>query len=1590
MKSNNIFDSNLIKTHFKMYKSGKIWFVSGISLFTLGLGGSTTVAADNTAKTDTTDGQNLTAVQDHPTLPQQRQVVLSSENSTTNQTDSTSEQVVVSGSNYLSQSASQAEIKLENETSLQDLLKQSTSFTASQSQQPRDDTSLQQSDSQVKPQSSTTPISQAITSESETSTTAAGSLFSQTVHATTSGAVNSQGVFTQDLSLATSQANSTSLSQANSQVEIQSANVQDSRDLSQAVSEANSTSISQDGSQASSQSESNMLANDLSQASSLANSVATSQVNSKSVADAVLFSNLLRSDNNSAASYAGQNLLVDRLATEDSTKSITVSPDSDTGRAQLNSQTIYNDDPNHQTTPTSVKVAVADQVANKATYKATAQQNNTYAAVNDWAGLQSAYNDNNITYIDVQQDVSNPNQDNSGSQALNWRANGIIIDGNGHTLNLGKAAFRTGTSATTVGTTFTITNANLLQATSGTNWSGEGMSTTDYEGVITTRAQSGGMGSWIYNIDNVSLSGTKGISGDATTQPRRLLWAEGSAVNLSGNITANIKEELVVISNVNIANGSQVVMNRTSGTIGDSMFYFSAERQQYSNRMTNSTGYAHQFTVGDGAWITGNELLGYTSNRNPLVYARYDGITVGDNVHWEQHRFQNFITDANYNGDGSGNGRKLVFGQNLTVIAPDNTGSNSFYLNGQTKAIFNAGTTLDLGQTNNTSVVFVGWYSQVTFISPKSLRIARLTTSGQPAAGSVFTIYTNSTVPYGFVLNNSDVRVWNNGTDSSATTPTGNAEYAVTSMKVNGNNVVYTSQDNQQVTTSNGSIREFQTQSLDNGTIKVNYVDFTGKTISSMNIDVSDRNKYFIGKTLNLQTSEFAKVNMPSGYMWAIGNQVAPSAKAKAQDGGDPTNDSDNGDTFGQANYAIVPMAGTNYVYNIYVYGVPEDVTYQYVDKNTGNVLTSVLSGQNGTESIANNIVTANFGNTIDWRDSYYTKSNVPAGYHFDANIDGQATTSTVSTTNPLITIYVVGDTQAIKPTYQDTNGRSLTPNEGITITGITGGQASVAEAPLVKDYGFDHVVLNGKTVPVGTTFTMTNGADRVTYVYYSIAESQSTSASLSTSTSIPASKSASESTSTSLINSSSTAASNSISTSISADTSKSASTSTSIFGSESKVSSESVSTSLSNSASTSTSISDSNSDSTAKSESVSTLISNSASTASMSTSILNSSSKSTSISDSASQSASTSVSVSDSTSDSTSASKSTSTSISDSDSDSIAKSESVSTSTSVSDADSKAASESVSTSTSVSDADSRAGSESVSTSISNSDSTASMSTSLSNSSSKSTSISDSASQSASTSVSVSDLTSGSTSASKSVSTSISDSDSNSIAKSESVSTSTSVSDADSRAGSESVSTSISNSDSTASMSTSLSNSSSKSTSASESASQSASTSVSVSDSVSGSTSASKSVSTSISDSNSDSTAKSESASTSTSVSDADSKAASESVSTSISNSASTASMSTSISNSSSKSTSISDSASQSASTSVSVSDSTSGSTSASKSASTSTSDSNSDSTAKSESVSTSISNSASTASMSTSISNSSSKSTSISDSASQSASTSV
>ncbi|MBC6362085.1 DUF1542 domain-containing protein, partial [Lactobacillus apis] len=774
-----------------------------------------------------------------------------------------------------------------------------------------------------------------------------------------------------------------------------------------------------------------------------------------------------KKDTNQYTSQAEATPRVDTAADTTGDNNVTVGPDDDAGRPGFNSSL-----DSRQNSPTSVNIATPDQILNPDKYK------QKVVNVATLADLATAWKDSTVTYINITGDIAKDSKVKIANRAAGAD---IVVNGNGHTIDLGSETFSFPAVANTKITTVTITNGIFKQGFTGADGNANSLVYAPTgKGLIT-------------NIDNVQLIPTaEGLN------PNHVVVASNSKVTFSGSNYFLLTNEVTrAVSRIVFANNAKVEMDRTSNDTAHSQFYFEGTRASKGD-----TGYSEdgdELILGDGSTNIARTYNDSSANY-PAVYLNYDKITVGDDVSWTQTGFQYFINGKQGVTKQSGT---FTFGQNFNLSAPITTRAGAINLNPGQKATFNAGTTFNIHQRiASGAIIQVEANSEVTFISPKSLLLSIEDSSGNPTTAAAGIISGAGTVS----LNNSSIKTWN-GSNSSTTNSAGDNAAQFGKMVVT-NGVATLTDLNNNVTTSpivSSSTRELQTVAIPVGTMAIQYVDQNGKKIGSpIKLDINDKNNY-IGQYIPLNSSFIAKYaadggNMPENYMWAIGNQVFSGAAADKQSGGDSLPD-DDGDQYGQATIGIVPMQsqpGQNnkeydHIYNIYIYGVPQKLQYQYVDINHKDrgALTTSLSGKTGNEgSKGITSATANYGNTINWADSYYTKENVPAGYHYYVEATGQSVqpkSTLVGTENPLVTIYVEGDQHTINPTYENMNGAPVQPVETTPVLGKTGDIVTIPDAPDAKDLYLDHVELNGQKVEVGSTFIMANGTDKIKYVYHSL-----------------------------------------------------------------------------------------------------------------------------------------------------------------------------------------------------------------------------------------------------------------------------------------------------------------------------------------------------------------------------------------------------------------------------------------------------------------------------------------------------------------------
>ncbi|WP_419155223.1 pectate lyase-like adhesive domain-containing protein, partial [Weissella minor] len=746
------------------------------------------------------------------------------------------------------------------------------------------------------------------------------------------------------------------------------------------------------------------------------------------------------------------------------TNKVTVASDPDSGRSNFKDKI---NNPGSVSTPTSVNVAIPDQIANDNKYRTNVKD------VSSYDQLRQAWGDASVKYINITNNIT------ASATTMPSRANGasVVLNGNGYTIDLKRQTFSF--VGTTQSTTLTLTNVNFQQgfgARPGGNINSALVGQNDGDTYSLVYSPSGSQ--LTVNANNVNLKPSASTAVNVGNEPIHFVTAIGSKVVFSGNNNFEISNEVTRgVGSIIFANNSKVTMQRTSADIGFSQFYF-----QNIITDTNAVGYGNKIIMGDGS---SNEAYTYknSSANYPAMYLYINGVTAGDNVSWTQTGFQYFL-NTNTGAGGISASAQYTFGQNFKLKAPITTMPGAIQINRQQKVVFNAGTELDINQRNNAAIIQTIGNSTVQFISPKTLHLAILNASGQPVTTGVGIISGSGQV----IINNSNISTWT-GSNSSTNTPNGNNNAKFSQLVVQNGRANITTVDGQSSSSNilSNNTRELSTVAIGVGDIYVQYVDQNGRNVGKP-VKITLPDDAYIGKFISLNTKDYAETNMPDNYMWALGDQIYSGAKSDQQSGGDSTSSLDNGDSStGQANVGIIPIDGSQYTYKIYVYGQPENVQYQYVDANTGKVLNSPLSGKTGSESIANNIATANFGNTIDWKNKYYTQDNIPDGYHYDASINGQATTTVVSDENGLVSILVVGNNQTISPSYQTVDGASVNPANQIKVQGVTGQTVTIPSAPNVPNLALDHVLLNGEIVTVGTSFELSNGTDHIVYVYHSL-----------------------------------------------------------------------------------------------------------------------------------------------------------------------------------------------------------------------------------------------------------------------------------------------------------------------------------------------------------------------------------------------------------------------------------------------------------------------------------------------------------------------
>ncbi|WP_278963641.1 DUF1542 domain-containing protein, partial [Lactobacillus apis] len=725
-------------------------------------------------------------------------------------------------------------------------------------------------------------------------------------------------------------------------------------------------------------------------------------------------------------------------------------------------------------TETSVDVPVPEQVTNP--------DKSISRDVATLEELAAAWNNAAVTYVNVTADIA---YDYYAVFGIRAAGASLVINGNGHTIDMGNQNFEYQEISyrRSPVTYLTLINTHYKQGFSGSVKSNK-------KALIYTSDGS----NLAVNFDNIRLSVTESLGYEY--HAIRAVRANNSRVTFSGKNVFVIANEVVRgAGSIYIANDSSVIMERTEGAVAgdddddvdpDAPAGVDSESGEFaftSRAPEGSIGEGNQFVMGDRSSNAAGTLKGVSADF-PALYRYVYSVKVGDDVSWMQEGFQYFI-DGTRAGAGA-NDATYVFGQNFKLDCPATTRGGAIQLRRNQSMLFNAGTTMRINQrAANRAIINLANTSSVTFISPKELDLSVSGQNDVPAASRRGVVAGSGSLR----INNSSIRTWD-GTNSSTNMPEGQYTGKFTNMTItNGKATVSSTSGSINPNIMSANTRELQTDAIAPGKVKIQFIDQTGKQVGQdYELPFGGKGTLYedayIGQAIPLVSQDIVD-HIPAGYMWALGNQIYAGAKADKQSGG--SGKGDQGDADGQANIAYVPMDTDSYTYKVYVYGVKQNVTYKYVDVNHPD---KVLTPKNiaGTEA-DNGLVTANYGNTIDWTNKYYTETNVPAGYHYKIDAANQPATMVVSDNNPTVILYVEGDEQEITPTYIDANNNALSPANPIVIKGRTGDTITIPDGPEIPNMAVKAVIFNGTPVSVGSTFEMPNqkdlGADqKYTLVY--------------------------------------------------------------------------------------------------------------------------------------------------------------------------------------------------------------------------------------------------------------------------------------------------------------------------------------------------------------------------------------------------------------------------------------------------------------------------------------------------------------------------
>ena len=387
-----------------------------------------------------------------------------------------------------------------------------------------------------------------------------------------------------------------------------------------------------------------------------------------------------------------------------------------------------------------------------------AQLSSNVVDVSQWSQLVDAWKDASVDEINITADISNPT---AASGALDSRLSGnIIVNGNGHSVNIGRAGFHTRNNTATSGTMYTATFMNFASLIgSFGNDAGLIGSSTGGDGA-------GGALNWTFNVSNITVpSGTS-----YTNTSRRFVSAQGNQVNITGNCRVTTVRENILCGGLDVAAGQTFTGSKIANGDDNSFIWFVYDYQGTGNRQVNVEEGATLNCIRRPASSTSTAYTTY-----PVIFDAYESINVGKNATFnasvpgnaysnkyfygsQYHR--NFYADTGSTVNLTSLARSqspISFSDNATSTIQSSSGANIYVI---------AATGAPLISGNYARL------ATVRFINPNNLDLRNSSTGTTAAASSI-----NQDNVGTFEIQDSNISLW-----KLASSVTGGADYSYSNV----------------------------------------------------------------------------------------------------------------------------------------------------------------------------------------------------------------------------------------------------------------------------------------------------------------------------------------------------------------------------------------------------------------------------------------------------------------------------------------------------------------------------------------------------------------------------------------------------------------------------------------------------------------------------------------------------------------------------------------------------------------------------------------------------------------------------------------